>query len=348
MLLASPSTQRLCPCLVALDLLVLVLGGGSLYFGAEWLVEGASKIAESLGVSPLLVGLTVVAYGTSAPEMAVSLTAALNSQPGLSLGNVVGSNIANVGLVLGITALIAPPQVPVGMLKREVPWLCGATVALVAALWNDRIERIDGALLLAGATVFTWSLVKSVRSKRKRDSGSSPTPGSESAASVEGSSSFHLNSEDNPPKYSKLVLLTGAGLVTLPVGATLFVNGAEGLARAFGVSETMIGLTIVAFGTSLPELSASVVAALKGHSELAVGNVVGSNLFNLLLVAGATALVHPLSLPISNFTLELGALAAFTLIGSGMMVRKRKLTRWEGGALCCGYGAFLFALFAQT
>lgn len=316
---------------VALDILLLLLGGGALYWGAEWLVEGASQIAQALGVPPLLVGLTVVAYGTSAPEMAVSVTAALDGQSGLSLGNVIGSNIANVGLVLGLTALIAPPLVPAGLLRRELPWLCGATAATVFALADGLISRLEGALLFGGAAVFTGVLVRSLRKTRRAEASSSAAD------------------EGRPPGLRwKLIALTLVGLITLPVGGSIFVTGAMGIARSLGIGETMIGMTVVAFGTSLPELSASIVAALRGHSELAVGNVVGSNLFNLLLVLGATAVIHPLVGSLGALNIELIGLGIFTLLGAVMMHRVRQISRVEGGLLVAGYGALILALITRT
>ncbi|MCA9641598.1 MAG: calcium/sodium antiporter, partial [Myxococcales bacterium] len=256
------------------DIARLLIGGLMLYFGAEWLVRGAAGLARAFGVPPLVIGLTVVSYGTSAPELAVSVAAALDGKSDIAVGNVVGSNVANIGLILGITALIAPPKVDPTLIRREIPWLMLATFAVPLIMLGGQIGRIEGALLTFGAVAFTWLTLKGARQ------------GEGEQAEL----------EDIDESRGRLALLGffAVGLAVLVRGGDVFVDGAVGVATRYGMSERVIGLTIVAVGTSLPELAASLVAALRGHSELAVGNVVGSNLFNILLILGVTSLVRPI------------------------------------------------------
>jgi cation:H+ antiporter len=309
---------------VAWDLLLLAIGSVGLYFGAEWLVRGASGLARTMGVSPLAVGLTVVAYGTSMPELVVSSVSAYEGKSDLALGNVVGSNIANFGLILGLTAMIAPPAVRRGLMRRELPVVFASFIALAVFLWKGGVGRGEGVLLLVGAAAFTWLSVKSV------------TP--EDAP---------RHSEAEPPASHRRVVLAAfvaVGLAVLLGGGKLFVDGAMGLALRFGMSERLVGLTVVAVGTSLPELAASLVAALRGQPEIAVGNVLGSNIFNVLLIVGAAAVVQPLSASFGAFRFDLVVLAGLTLLTGVVMRTERRVRRFEGAFLVCGYAGYLTAL----
>ncbi|MBK7583394.1 MAG: calcium/sodium antiporter [Myxococcales bacterium] len=304
--------------------LFLALGGLGLYLGAEWLVKGASGLARTMGVSPLAVGLTVVAYGTSMPELAVSTVAAVNGRGALAIANIVGSNIANIGLILGLTAIISPPKVQTGLMRRELPLMMLSTAALPLLLWNGGIGRIEGALLLSGALMFTWVTLRRVTPK-----------------------DAPLHSEAEPePREGKLVLALYAalGLGVLLGAGKLFVDGAVGLALRFGMSERVVGLTVVAVGTSLPELSASLVAALRGKSELAVGNVLGSNIFNVLLILGIAALVRPVAAPLANMRLDFLVLGVLTVVCAVSMRTARRIQRAEGALMVSIYAAFLLAL----
>jgi len=309
---------------VAQHLLFLLLGSVGLYFGAEWLVRGAGGLARAMGVSPLAVGLTVVAYGTSMPELVVSTVAAVGGKSALALGNVVGSNVANIGLILGLTAIIAPPQVQAGLMKRELPIMLGSTAALPLALWDGSIGRVEGILLVLGAIWFTRVTLRAVN--------------------PEGAPR-HSESEP-PPKESRLALVAFLvmGLSVLLGGGKLFVDGAVGLARTLGMSERLVGLTVVAVGTSLPELAASLVAALRGQSAIAVGNVLGSNIFNVLLILGVAATAHPVAVPLSSVRLDLIALGAMSIVAAISMRTSRKIQRSEGALLVAGYAAFVLAL----
>lgn len=304
---------------------LIVVGSGLLYFGAEWLVRGSAGLATRFGVSPLVIGLTVVSFGTSAPEMAVSVVAALEGQSGIALGNVVGSNIANIGVVLGMTALIAPPAVPPRLWRAELPWLVTATACLPVALIDGQIRRWEGAALLAGAVLFTATTIRGKRSDGEPNA----------------------TQEAGKPTGLRLALLTGGGLLALAVGGRSFVSGSVEVARVLGLSERTIGLTLVAIGTSLPELSASLVAALRGHAALAVGNVVGSNLLNMLLIVGAAGVTRPLEARVTDLSLELLTLGGFTFVLALSLLRARRVSRVEGGLYLAGYVAFLVALFAE-
>lgn len=310
-----------------LDLLWLAIGGAMLYFGAEWLVEGAAGMAVRLGVRPLLIGLTIVSYATSAPELAVSVSASLKQQGALVLGNVVGSNIANIGLILGLTTLIAPPKNDGAMAGRELVFLSVGTLALPLMFINGSLDRWEAIVLLLGSFAFTWWTIRWSKI-RGADLGEVPTEESR----------------------GKLVL-TGIGILGLAVligGGELFVSGAVGLAESFGLDERIIGLTVVAFGTSLPELAASVVAALRGHADLALGNVVGSNIFNALLITGAAGALRPFDADLSNLSVDFGFLFGLSLYAVVALWRPRTMSRFEGGLLVAGYAAFLGVLVVQV
>lgn len=311
-----------------LDVLRLAAGGAMLYFGAEWLVKGAAGLALALRVAPVVVGATVVAYATSAPELTVSVAAALEGRSAIALGNVIGSNIANLGLILGLTALITPPRVSPGLIRRELPVLLVTTALPALFLLDGVISRLEGLALLLGSAAFSLWMLRSTLT------GSAPPPPAPEPSA--------------PPRQRRAALaaIAALGLVTLMFGGKVFVDGAVALARAAGMSERVVGLTIVAAGTSLPELSASVVAAARGHSDLAVGNVVGSNIFNVLLILGATAVVHPVEGSLSALRLDLVVLAALTVFASIALRTERVVRRWEGAVLIGGYVAFLALLAA--
>ncbi len=318
--------------------LMMLLGGGVLlYFGAEWLVGGASGLARALGVPQLLVGLTVVAYGTSAPEVVVSIKASLANTGGITMGNVVGSNIANLGLILGLTTLLKPARVDGALWRRELPVLLVSTLALPVLLLDGEVSRTEGLVLLALAVGYTGLMVRSARlSTRQETAVELRAAQMEVAADVAGAPA--------PGGRLKLALTTLAGLGVLIVGGSLFVDGAAGFAREVGMSERLIGLTIVAVGTSLPELATSLIAAWRGHSDIAVGNVVGSNIFNVLLCLGAGATVTPVRVTLESSRLDLSVLIALTVLGAILMRRERVISRAEGGGFLIAYVAFLAAL----
>ena len=311
--------------MTSMTLLLFVAGLGLLVLGAEWLVKGASRLAAAVGISPLVIGLTVVAYGTSAPEMAVSVKSAWAGQPDLAIGNVVGSNIFNVLFILGAAAVIAPLLVSSQLIRLEVPIMIGTSILAVLLALDGAIGRLDGALLFAGAIAYT---VFQVVASRK-----------ESAAIREE------YAKEFGAKRSSMVANLGfvaAGLVLLVLGSRWLVAGAVAFAQALGVSELVIGLTIVAAGTSLPEVATSILATIRGERDIAVGNVVGSNIFNLLAVLGLSGLVAPAGLPVSEAILRFDApvmlavaIACLPIFASGA-----RIARWEGALFLFYYVAY--------
>jgi cation:H+ antiporter len=299
------------------------VGLAVLCVGAQTFLSGAVALARSLRVPPLLVGLTVVSFGTSAPELAVNLSAALGGSPTLALGNVVGSNLANLGLILGAAALIRPLTVQMRLLRGEVPIMIGA-VALLWLLTADlRLGRGDALILLAGVGAVTGYVYRAARRE--------PPPVQDEFA--------HVVAGRLPLVLA--VLQVVGGLVGLVLGAELMVRAAVTLARTWGLSELVIGLTVVAIGTSLPELAATTLAARRGEADIAVGNVVGSNIFNVLLILGATALIEPLPVAAGIRRAELPVLLLFSVALVPIMLRGRHISRVEGAMLVAGYGVVL-------
>lgn len=311
----------------------LIAGLALLVVGAEVLVRGAARLAARFGIPPLIIGLTVVAFGTSAPETAVSVQAAVNGSGDLAIGNVLGSNIANVLLILGVTALIAPLVVSRQLIRLDVPIMIGASLLTFALAWDGELSRLDGALLFAGVLAYTAFLIVSSRRDKAAE-------GDEFAAE------YGLHEQPKPRAWLiDLGLLIG-GLVLLVGGSNLLVEGAVGLARALGLSELVIGLTVVAVGTSLPELATSVMAVLKGERDIAVGNIVGSNIFNLFCVLGLASLVSPLPIPVAANALAFDfpvmiavAIACLPIFFSGY-----RINRWEGLLFVIYYAAYTLYL----
>lgn len=319
------------PSLV-LDIGQLVLGLALLYFGAEWLVGGAAGLARSYGIRQLIIGLTVVAYGTSSPELVVGISAGLRDQGAIALGNVIGSNIANLGLILAICALIRAPRVDRQIVVREVPVLFVATGAVPLLLLDAHVSTIEAAGLLAFAVAYTaWMILTS-----RRGSPQAVEEIAEDAAKATG--------VEPPRGRRRMAAQTAVGMALLVCGGHLLVTGASGIAKVAGLSDQLIGLTIVAIGTSLPELATSVIAALRGHGDIAVGNVVGSNIFNVLLVLGASGLAGSIRTPIGDLLVEFTALAAMTLIAAVAMATRRTVGRLEAIVMLLGYVLFLSLL----
>jgi cation:H+ antiporter len=309
--------------LLVVDVAVLVGGIGVLYFGAEWLVRGAAHMAAALGISPIVVGLTVVSLGTSAPEMVVCVVAALEGRPGLATGNVLGSNLANMGLILGITAIITPLNVQRRVVWREMPIMLTITLLLYPLLWDLKLTRIDGLVLLLALAGYLFSAFRAASEKAP-----------EIVGEVEG---LMEDEGEGPLLRLRDFALVLAGCLGLLVGGYAIVEGAVGVGMALGVSEVVIGLTVVAIGTSLPELATSVVAAIREEADIAVGNVIGSNIFNLAAILGVTSMVAPIPIERTVLTRELLAVtimsaALFPLVRMGWRLR-----RWEGAMLLAVY-----------
>jgi cation:H+ antiporter len=296
--------------------------------GASWLVRGGAGIAAAFGVSPLLIGLTIVAYGTSAPEMAVSVQAAVNGSAAVSLGNVVGSNIFNVLFILGASALIVPLAVAHELLRRDVWVMIAASAATPALAWDGAIGRVEGAALVLGVVLYTLWLIREAR----RD----PHP-------EQGVQAKRLGI----PACSALIL---GGLAALVLGANWLVGAATEAARLFGVSELVIGLTVVAAGTSLPEVATSVTAALRGERDIAVGNVVGSNIFNILAVLGVAAISSPAGVAVDPAAMrfDIPVMIAAAVACLPIFFTGGRIDRWEGALFLAAYAAYAGWLYLDT
>lgn len=322
-----------------LDVLILVSGLVMILVGANMLTDGASAVAKRWGVSDLVIGLTVVAFGTSAPELVISILSAVRGTAELAIGNVVGSNIFNILAIVGVTALVRPIKVGKGILTNDIPLVILSSLALLAIgsgpLLGDGSERIvsrvSGILLLLFFAVF-------MRYTFAQAKHGSP----DAAADSEG------KGNDKPMGMLKAVIWIAAGLAGLIFGGNWFVDGASGIAKSLGVGDAIIGLTIVAAGTSLPELATSVVSALKGKPGMAVGNVIGSNVFNIFLVLGTSATIRPLafgSIGEADLLVLLGASLLFWLFG--WRFKDKEITRWEGGVLAACYVAYTVWLIVR-
>ncbi len=307
--------------------LLVIAGLALLMWGADRFVHGAAATARNLGIAPLLIGLTIVAFATSAPEILVSVVAALQKEPGLAFGNAIGSNIVNIGLVLGMTALIRPIALESATLRREMPALLAVSLLTVSLFLDTYLSRIDGFVMLTGLVIVMIWLARL---------------GMRSAANDPIAMDYEAEIPTDVSMFMAVVWLI-VGLATLLIGAELLVDGAIGIAKMMGISEVVIGITIVAFGTSLPELAVSLASALKGEYGLAIGNIVGSNIFNLLAVIGVAAAIHPSALAPSVLSLHIFVMVAFTLVLFAMTYDydgKSKLSRTEGLALLVAYVAY--------
>lgn len=314
---------------------ILLVGLAMIYYGANFLTDGASSIAKKMRVSTLVIGLTVVAMGTSAPELAVSLTSALGGKSDIAIGNVVGSNIFNILVILGITAMILPLSVSKSTTKVEIPMvvffsllctiLCSDVLLRRGA--ENIIDRVEGLILLGFFVLFMLYTMYIARREGE-----------------EAQQDFGIKEY---PWWLALIMIVG-GLAMLVFGGRFFTNGASDIARSLGVSEAVIGLTLVAFGTSVPELATSIIAARKGQVDMAIGNVVGSNLFNLLLILGATATIQPIRISgISYLDYGVMILSSVLLFFFTLYFGQRKILRWEGGLLFAVYVGYTLLLLYQ-
>lgn len=321
------------------ELLMFAVGLTALVAGANALVHGASKLALSLGLSPLVVGLTIVAFGTSAPELAVSAGAVLDGRTDMALGNVVGSNVFNVLFILGMSALIIPLVVDIQLIRQEVPIMVGTSLLLVVLCLDERLSATDAALLLSLMAAYTVFLI--VQSRRQSQAAQDEYA-TEVRPAAPGGWDAHL------PVQIGLVL---AGLVLLVLGSDWLVDSATHFARALGVSDLVIGLTILAAGTSLPEVAASLTAALKGERDMAVGNVVGSNTFNVLGCLGVSGLLAGgagLPVPPSVLTFDLWVMIAVALACLPVFLTGREIARWEGAVFVSYYLAYVGYLILRA
>lgn len=323
-----------------LEIILFIVGLIILIKGADWLVEHSSHFARTFGVSPLIIGLTIVAFGTSLPELIVSLFAAVRGNADISIGNIVGSNIANIGLILGISAMVRGLRVQLSTLIYEMPFLL-VSAFLFMLLSNDQnlfsndgfsIGRIDGLILLVVFTVFLIYTFKSAFEQRGKSLKRYAEAVKERTTPKE---------KETLGKDIGFMLL---GLAALLIGGRILVDAAVKIAQSFGISEAFIGLTIIAVGTSLPELITSMVAAWKKEVDIALGNVIGSNIFNVLFVMGTTSLIRPIEVNPSILFFDMPVMILFSIGLLFFLTTNRKLTPWKGTALLIGYAGYIFYL----
>ncbi|NDJ62844.1 MAG: calcium/sodium antiporter [Chloroflexi bacterium] len=321
-----------------LDFILVGVGIVGLFLGGNYLVVGASRLAASFGLSTLVIGLTVVAFGTSAPELLVSLASAVEGVSDIAIGNVIGSNIANIGLILALAAIIFPIQVKVQIVRREIPAMIGTVALLFLLILDNEIGRVDGLILLVALAAFNYIVFldarRSMREHNEEEARNGDAPTAEEEATVARTRLFNLG---------RVIL----GAVLLLVGAQFTVTGAVAVARDLGVSELLIGISLVAVGTSLPELAAAMAAATRRSSDIVVGNVVGSNIFNILLILGLTAVIQPISVDLNAVQFQFAVMAVFSLLVLPFVL-DRVLGRREGAFLFALYVVFIIYLFVQS
>lgn len=303
-----------------MDYLYLIAGLSGLFFGGEALVRGSVGIARRMAIPPLLIGLTVVGFGTSTPELLVSVDAALRGVPDIALGNIVGSNIANILLIIGLSALVWPIKVSGATLRRDTTVMMVAAIALLPMFAMAQIGRVSGLALVAGLAGYLIWAYRQPGEAISQDAGL-PAPASTLVS----------------------VLWVVGGLVALMAGARFLVDGAVAIARDYGISEAFIGLTIVAVGTSLPELATSLIAALRRQSEIAIGNIVGSNIFNVLGILGVTSLIAPIPVAPRFLTFDLPVMIALSLILTALLLTRPVIGRGVGVAMLAGYVVYIWA-----
>ena len=306
-----------------IGIIFLIIGSALLFYGAEFIVKGGSQLARYFGLSPIVIGLTVVAFGTSLPELVVSIVAAIGGSSPIAIGNVVGANIANVGLVLGISSLIFPIKINLSQIKNDLIIYIFVCLMFSAFCMNGSISRQEGLILFLSVLIYTWYSFYYSSSKN--------------------------NDEDvndkNPSNLRMLFILIISGITLLSFGANLFVKGAIDIARYFGISEIVIGMTIVALGTSLPELATSVIASFRKEHAISIGNIVGSNLFNLLSVIGIVSLVSPIESPKEILFFEIPYMIIYGLILFPIGMLKQPIHRLTAAFLLIGYLLFIYQLF---
>jgi cation:H+ antiporter len=306
--------------------LLFIAGLLLLYYGAEYLVTGSSRLALSYGIKPLIIGMTIVAFATSMPELLVSLLAAIRGSSDLAAGNIVGSNIANIALILGCAALLRPMLVDKSTLCREIPFMIGAALLLYGFCWDGSLGFSNGLVLFLLLMGFLFYCLRSAKQTRL-----APDPDVEQV-------------EEERGRRGKDFFLILVGIIGLAVGAELMVRSAMTIARHFGVSELVIGISIVALGTSLPELAASVVSAWKGEMDLSIGNVIGSNIFNILFVLGVCPMISPLSIDPTLLRIDMPVMIGFSF-GLLLLSLKGRLGRFQGTLLLVCYALFIATLF---
>ncbi|KAB2835480.1 MAG: calcium/sodium antiporter [Candidatus Brocadia sp.] len=310
-----------------LQIVLLFAGLAGLYFGAEWLVRGASAFARSFHIKPVVIGLTIVAFGTSAPELVTSVTAGIKHLSDIAMGNVIGSNIANIGLILGLSALVRPLAIDMKLLYREMPIVVGISFLLYFMGWDGTLSRTEGGILCGGIVMYTFYVYRVALKE---------------ANSIEMEYEEFLGTKNTNSKNNIFLILIGLG--ALLGGAHFLVHSAIYIAKVVGISELVIGLTVIAVGTSLPELATSMVAAIRKESDISVGNVLGSNIFNILAVLGISSIIQPLSVNAVSLIVDMPAMLLFSIFLIPVITWKFVLSRGQGIILLIGYGIYVFWL----
>lgn len=329
---------------------LLILGGLVLLaIGGELLVRGAVQLAERMGVSPLLIGLTLVGFGTSAPELVTSVQGALAGSPGIAVGNVVGSNIANILLILGVAAVIRPIAITSGALKRDGVLVIITAIIFMLIGWFWTLDRFVGAIFVAGLAAYIWFAWR--QESQGIDGHTAAFDRAEAGEAAHEGTGLHVRGHLRPETNLARVLLAlsfaVAGLVVVIIGGRLLVDGSIGLARGLGISEAVIGLTIVAVGTSMPELVTSVLAALRRQSEVALGNVLGSNMYNVLGIAGVTAIISPTGVPAQIAGFDTPVMVAVSILLLVVAATGLRISRREGAALLAGYVLYIAVIWPK-
>lgn len=320
--------------MMILDIVLIVIGIALVLTGADRLTEGASALARRMNVPEIIIGLTIVAAGTSAPELFVSLVSALKGTPDMAVGNVVGSNTMNAMLIVGCAAMVAPMVISRSTVKKDIPFAVGASVLLMLLSLNNYLGRWDGIILLLGFASF---MVYTLMQAKKGEAAPVADDSQQDADNT-------LSSKGGNPWLSALWVV--AGLAMLVIGSNLFVDSASSVAYSLGISEGVVGLTVVAGGTSLPELATSVVAARKGQSAIAIGNVIGSNVFNILMILGLTATISPLAIE-GITTLDMAVMLVSVALVWFFSFTRYTVERWEGGLLVVGYLVYIWWLISS-
>lgn len=316
---------------MVLQIILFIAGLAGLCFGAEWLVKGAARFAGSFNIKPVVIGLTIVAFGTSAPELVTSVIASIKHSSDIAMGNVIGSNIANIGLILGLSSIVQPLKIDMKLIYREMPIMVGISILLYFMAWNGVLSRLEGSILLAGILIYTCYVYR-VALK-------------ESRSIKQEYEEFEELVAARDKNILKDLLFIVIGLGALVGGAHLLVHSAMYIARIVGISELVIGLTVIAIGTSLPELATSMVAAIRKESDISIGNVLGSNIFNILVVLGVAAIIQPLHVNSASLLVDMPVMLFFSVFLIPIITWKFLLTRGQGVLLLVWYGAYIFWLF---
>lgn len=324
-------------------IVLFILGLGILYLGADWLIDGSSEVARKFGIRPLIIGLTIVALGTSIPEFLLNLFAVAAGEDGLAIGNIIGSNIANIALILGISALLMPLSFGGSALKKEYPMMLAVTGLFYLLSADGMISRMDGAILMGGLVAF---LVFVIRDASQTPAAPTSEPEEDPLFVPHSGLKKWLHDEKTGP-FMRILLIV-AGMASLAIGARLMVDSSIAIAEFLGISPVIIGLTIVAVGTSLPELAASLMASFKNESDLSVGNILGSNLLNILFVIGLVAMIQPMEVESETLRFHMPAMVAFSLLLWPLARRNNELSRTGGVILLAGFASYIIWLTIQA